>query len=67
MNTAENIRRLAEDSGFQVEVLEVAGSIGSLGGLGPLGLVECFVLKAFSSLRGGRMNSNLICALRKCS
>lgn len=65
MNTLKDIRRLAKDAGFEVEELRVVGTTGFFERLGPLGVLECFVLKAYSSFLGGRFNSNLLCALRK--
>ncbi len=65
MNTVADVRRHATDAGFQVEELQVVGSVGSFGGLGPVGLLECLPLKAVQSLAGGQYQSNLLCCLRK--
>jgi SAM-dependent methyltransferase len=65
MNTVADIQRLAPAAGFQVEELQVVGSVGSFGSLGPVGLLECFPMKAAQSLSGGKYQSNLLCCLRK--
>jgi hypothetical protein len=65
MNTEKRIRDLAVEAGFQVEELRVVGSYGSFERLGPVGLIECVALKLNSLLGGGRLDSNIICALRK--
>jgi SAM-dependent methyltransferase len=65
MNTVTQIQRLAAETGFAVEELRLVGSNGSFGRLGLLGALECFALKASTTLAGGRFQSNLLCALRK--
>lgn len=65
LNTLPEIRKRAAAAGFEVEQQKVVGSVGSFVYLGPLGVLECLVLKAHASFRGGRFNSNLICSLRK--
>jgi ubiquinone/menaquinone biosynthesis C-methylase UbiE len=65
MNTPWRVARMARQSGFQVEELQMAGSSHLFDHLGPLGWVECFVQKTLATLAKGRLNSNIIAVLRR--
>lgn len=65
MNTPWRIERLAARAGFAVEELNMVGSNRIFERLGPIGWLECFVQKGMASFLGGRLNSNIICVLRR--
>lgn len=63
-NTAETIRALADETGLEVEQLEINGSVGSFNLMGPLGIVELPLLKLLSFERFRRYNATIIAVLR---
>ncbi len=65
LNTPWRIERLAAQSSFEVEQLQMVGSNRIFDRLGPLGWGECFVQKGMSMFLGGRLNSNIIAVLRR--
>ncbi len=65
MNTPWRIERLAQQAGFEVEEMNMAGSNCIFDRLGPIGWMECFVQKGMSIFLGGRLNSNIIAVLRR--
>ena len=48
LNTSSRVRSFAAQCGFEVQEIEVGGSLGSFRALGPIGFLEIFILKAFS-------------------
>jgi SAM-dependent methyltransferase len=65
MNTAGRIERLAKETGFEVEELNMIGSNRIFDRLGPIGWAECFVQKGLSVSFRGRLNSNIIAVLNR--
>ncbi|HUI83756.1 MAG TPA: class I SAM-dependent methyltransferase [Candidatus Binatia bacterium] len=65
MNTPWRIERLAREAGFTVEELTMAGSSRIFDRLGPIGWAECLVQKGMAAFLGGRLNSNIIAALKR--
>jgi SAM-dependent methyltransferase len=65
MNTPWRIERVAARAGFAVEELTMVGSNRIFERLGPIGWIECFVQKGMATFLGGRLNSNIICVLRR--
>lgn len=65
VNTVEDVRTLAAGTGFEVEALEINGSVGSFNNLGPLGILELPFLKVLSMKRFRRYGATLIAILRK--
>jgi len=65
MNTPWRIERLAAQTGFAVEELQMAGSNRIFDRLGPIGWAECFVQKGMSRFLRGRLNSNIIAVLKR--
>ena len=65
MNTAEDIHRLASQSGFRVERLEQMNSVAVTAILGPLAIPELLFLRTLTSERFSGLRSNILAILRK--
>jgi 2-polyprenyl-3-methyl-5-hydroxy-6-metoxy-1,4-benzoquinol methylase len=65
MNSPGRIGRLARETGFEVEELNMLGSNRIFDRLGPVGWAECFVQKGMALSFGGNLNSNIIAVLNR--
>jgi 2-polyprenyl-3-methyl-5-hydroxy-6-metoxy-1,4-benzoquinol methylase len=65
LNNPWRIKRLARETGFEVEELNMVGSNCIFDRLGPLGWAECFVQKGIALSFGGKLNSNIIAVLHR--
>jgi ubiquinone/menaquinone biosynthesis C-methylase UbiE len=65
VNTTETIQALAEKVGFQLDRVEINGSVGSFNLMGPLGLLELPLLKLLSLDRFRRYSATIIAVLCK--
>ncbi len=65
LNSHGRVGRLARETGFEVEELNMVGSSRIFDRLGPVGWAECFVQKGLTVSFGGKLNSNIIAVLKR--